>query len=103
MAELTQSLCLYLTDTLTCDIELPSDLLEGPCLSVVQTEPEPQNLLLPFGKSIKDLVQLLLQKLEGGSISRHRTSRTIRQTSDLFMAIPSKPFPSVPRVYRFIR
>ena len=53
MAELAQSLCLYLTDTLTGDVEFLADLFKRARHSVVKTEAKLKNHFFAGGKSMK--------------------------------------------------
>ena len=72
MTELPECFCLDLSDTLSRDIKLPSDLFQCAGTSVIHSKPEAEHLLLSLGQCIKNLVKLLLQKSLRGSLRRNR-------------------------------
>ena len=50
MAELSKRFRLNLTDTLSCNVELFTNLFEGSRTAVIESETETQNLLLTVGQ-----------------------------------------------------
>ena len=72
MTELTKSLCLNLTDTLSGNIKLLANFLKRSCTSIIKSETKTENLLFSLSKSAKNFYQLFLQKSKCCSISRNR-------------------------------
>ena len=70
MAQLAQCLRFDLTDALTGDIELRTDLFKGTRSAVHQTETQPENICLTVGQRGKYLLKLFLQERVGSRISR---------------------------------
>ena len=68
MAKLAQRLCLYLAYAFPGNIEFPPHLFQSAGLSVVQPEAETQHLLLPWGKRIQHLHELLLEQRKCGDL-----------------------------------
>jgi hypothetical protein len=62
MTELSECLCLDLSDTLTSDIELLANFLESTRSSVLKTETEFDNLLFSGGESTKNITKLLTKE-----------------------------------------
>src|SRR5215471_4265474 len=71
MAQLRQRLGLDLPDPLPGDAELPAHLLQGPGVTVGQPEPQLDDLLLPAGQGVQDLLELILQHDERRGLHRH--------------------------------
>ena len=70
MTELSESLCLDLTDTLTGDIELLTNLLEGMGSAVLKAVTKLEDLILTGSESIEDLSDLLAEHCIGCRILR---------------------------------
>ena len=68
MSQLTERLCLDLSDTLSCDLELLSNLLEGSGSAVLKTKAKLYNLLFSGGQGVQDIAKLLSQKRIGSTI-----------------------------------
>ena len=72
MTEFAQCFGLDLTDPLSCDIELTSDLFQCSGASVIQTETELEYLLLTLCQCIKHLIELLSEERKCCCICRYR-------------------------------
>ena len=62
MTKLSERLCLDLSDTLTSDVELLSNLLKCAGSTVLKTESELDNLLFSGGKSMQDVAELFTKQ-----------------------------------------
>ena len=62
MAELSERLCLYLTDTLTGDIENFTHFFKRSCTSVLKTESEFQNVFLTRSERMQHLAELFAKQ-----------------------------------------
>ena len=62
MTKLSESLSLYLTDTLTGNVKFLADLFKGVRVSALKTEAESQNLCFTRSKCFKHIVKLFLEK-----------------------------------------
>ena len=62
MPELAERLGLDLSDTLTSDLELSSNLLKRSRAAVLKTEAELDYLLLPGGEGMKNVAKLLAKE-----------------------------------------
>ncbi len=60
VAELSESLSLYLADTFTGNVESFSDLLEGPCLIIIETEAQLEDHSLALCECSEHLIELFL-------------------------------------------
>ena len=61
MTEFGQGLALDLTNTLARDTKLASDLLERAGVTVLKAEAQLDDLTLTIGKSVEDLIKLLVE------------------------------------------
>src|SRR4026209_1451524 len=71
MPQLRERLRLDLADPLPRDTELPADLFERAWVTVRQSEPELDDLLLPLRERMEDGAELLLQQDERGRVHRN--------------------------------
>ena len=62
MTQLPECLRLNLADALSGHVELPAHFLQRPGLSVIETEPQAEHLLLPLGQRGKRLHQLFVEE-----------------------------------------
>src|SRR5437588_12453087 len=89
MTQLTQSLRLDLTNTLTRYMELLANLLESAAAAIIQTKAQLQHLALAFGQAVKHILHLLLKQLVAGRISRSERCvilNEITQVAIIFLA-----------------
>src|SRR3954469_12348785 len=70
MPKLRQRLRLDLADSLPGDAELLADLFQRPWMTVDQSEPQLDDLLLPLRKRVQDRVELFLKQDERCCVDR---------------------------------
>ena len=68
MTKLTKRLCLDLSDTLSGDLKLLTNLLEGSGTTVLKSETKLNYLLLSGSKSVKNVAELLTEKRVGCAV-----------------------------------
>ena len=70
MAQFAQRLRFDLADALARHSELLADFLEGPRLSIDQTEAQANDFLLATRESVQHGLELLLKEFEGSTLER---------------------------------
>ena len=70
MTELSESLCLDLSDTLSGNVKLLAHLFKSTGTAVLKTESETEHLFLTLGKGGKHLAKLFLEQDKGSCVRR---------------------------------
>ena len=83
MSQLSERLCLDLSDTLSCDIELLADFLKGSWSSVIPSKSELYNSLLSLCKCADYLVELLVQQCLVCRLNRCRDTLILYEISKM--------------------
>src|SRR5206468_2876198 len=83
VAELPERLGLDLADPLAGDVELPTDLLEGPRPAVLEPEPELENASFAAGQRVQHRLDLLLQELVRGRLGRGERAAVLDEVAEV--------------------
>src|SRR3990170_108570 len=83
VAELAQRFRLDLADPLACDVELLAHLLEGPRPPVLQPEAELKHAPFASGERVEDRLDLLLQQLMRGGLSRGQGAPVLDEVAEV--------------------
>ena len=81
--QLTQRLCFDLTDPLTGDIELLTNLFQCAAATVFQTKAQAQYLFLPWSQCLEHLAELLFEQDVAGSIGWSRSVLILNKVTQM--------------------